>query len=105
MPGRIFKDISLPGMSAQDRSAVYTSMCDVLSKIHKVNIEQAELTGYGKQGENVTVSYVKQGENVTVSYVKQGENVTVSYVKQGENVTVSYVICHQSTSQHLCLGI
>lgn len=50
MPGRIFKDPFLPDMSPVERSAVYTAMCDVLVKIHSVNVEEAGLQDYGKPG-------------------------------------------------------
>ena len=50
MPGRIFKDVSLPGMSTEERRLIYGAMSDVLAKIHKVDIERAHLTGYGKSG-------------------------------------------------------
>ncbi|XP_014664040.1 PREDICTED: acyl-CoA dehydrogenase family member 10-like isoform X2 [Priapulus caudatus] len=50
VPGRIFKDPLLPNMTPVERSAIYTAMCDVLVKIHLVNIERAGLQDYGKPG-------------------------------------------------------
>lgn len=50
VPGRIFKDPGLEGMSPEDRRSIYLSICDVLVKIHKVNIKEAGLEDYGKQG-------------------------------------------------------
>ena len=51
MPGRIFKDVALPGMSVEERKTIYSAMCEVLTKVHKVNVERAGLQSYGKQGE------------------------------------------------------
>jgi len=48
--GRIFKDPLLPGLSNKERREIYLAMCDVLAKIHKVNIKEAGLENFGKQG-------------------------------------------------------
>ena len=50
VPGRIFMDPSLPGMSPDERRAIYRSMLETFVKIHKVNIEEAGLQTFGKQG-------------------------------------------------------
>ena len=50
VPGRVFKDIALEGMTPTERTAIYTAMVDVLVKIHKVNITDAGLDDYGKKG-------------------------------------------------------
>ena len=52
VPGRIFKDISLPSMSPPERTKIYSAMCEVLAKIHSVNISEAKLDDYGKKGES-----------------------------------------------------
>ena len=50
--GRIFKEPSLPGLPAAERRAIYDSMCDVLCRIHNVDIKKAGLEKFGKQGMN-----------------------------------------------------
>ena len=51
VPGRVFKDPLLPGFTPEERKQVYQAMVDVLAKIHRVNIQEAELQDYGKQGD------------------------------------------------------
>lgn len=48
--GRVFKDPSLPGMTREDRNQIYMAMCDVLVRIHNVNISTAGLDDYGRKG-------------------------------------------------------
>ncbi|XP_033627558.1 acyl-CoA dehydrogenase family member 10-like [Asterias rubens] len=52
--GRIFKEPSLPGLPAAERRAIYDSMCDVLCRIHNVDIKKAGLEKFGKQGQYVS---------------------------------------------------
>lgn len=51
--GRIYKDPSLPGMSPDQRSKIYSAMGSTLSKIHSVDIQEAGIEDYGKQGDYV----------------------------------------------------
>ena len=51
VPGRVFKDIMLQGMTPEQRTQIYRAMNDVLVKIHQVNISEAGLDDYGKKGE------------------------------------------------------
>ena len=50
VPGRVFKDIELKGMTVEERRQIYAAMVDVLVKIHRVNITEAGLDDYGKKG-------------------------------------------------------
>ncbi|XP_041348618.1 acyl-CoA dehydrogenase family member 10-like [Gigantopelta aegis] len=50
VPGRIFKNHALPGLEPAERSAIYSTMIDVLCKIHSVDIDDAGLSTFGKQG-------------------------------------------------------
>ena len=50
VPGRVFKDIHLTGMTPDERCKIYSAMVDVLVKIHKVDITKAGLDDYGKKG-------------------------------------------------------
>ena len=55
--GRVFKDPSLPGMSANERQDIYQALCEVLCKIHSVDVSKAGLQEYGKHGEYYTCMY------------------------------------------------
>lgn len=46
--GRVFSDCSLPGMSAEERRAIYLGMADAMAALHSVNPEQIGLGDYGK---------------------------------------------------------
>ena len=48
--GRVLWDQSLPGMSQAERAAIYDEMNRVLAALHKVNVAQQGLSGYGKPG-------------------------------------------------------
>lgn len=50
VPGRTFVDPRLPGLSPEDRSAVYNDMNRVLAKIHSVDLTATGLSDYGPQG-------------------------------------------------------
>ncbi|XP_067862100.1 acyl-CoA dehydrogenase family member 10-like isoform X2 [Heptranchias perlo] len=49
-PGRIFKDPTLPGLTASQRRDIYTALNRVLCQIHQVDIRAAGLEDYGKYG-------------------------------------------------------
>lgn len=51
--GRVFLDPSLPGLSPEERRAVYEAMTAVLCKIHRVDTKAVGLEDYGKPGEYV----------------------------------------------------
>ena len=52
LEGRVFKDPSLPEMSAtSEKRDIYQAVCDVLCRIHSVDIKEAGLQDYGKHGE------------------------------------------------------
>src|SRR6266568_9234005 len=46
--GRIFRDTSLPGMSAAERVALYDAMEDTLASLHAVDWAAAGLSDFGK---------------------------------------------------------
>ena len=50
MPGRILWDQTLPGMSNEERGAIYKEMNRVISALHTVKFADRGLTGYGKPG-------------------------------------------------------
>lgn len=48
--GRVMWDPALPGMSPEQRAAIYSEMNRVLATLHSVDIEAAGLSDYGKPG-------------------------------------------------------
>ena len=50
MPGRILWDQTLPGMSTEERGAIYKEMNRVISALHTVKFADRGLAGYGKPG-------------------------------------------------------
>ncbi len=50
MPGRVLWDQTLPGMSTQERGAIYNEMNRVIAALHTVKFTQRGLAGYGKPG-------------------------------------------------------
>ena len=48
--GRVFRQPHLPGVSPQERSAIYEDMADVLARLHGVDVAAAGLGDYGKPG-------------------------------------------------------
>ena len=48
--GRIFWEQSLPELGASDRAQIYDEMNRVLAQLHRVDIERAGLSDYGKSG-------------------------------------------------------
>lgn len=48
--GRIFRDPQLPGLSREERVAVYDEMNDVMARLHRVDFETVGLADYGKPG-------------------------------------------------------
>jgi aminoglycoside phosphotransferase (APT) family kinase protein len=50
LQGRIFFDQSLPGMSRQQRSAIYQEMGRVIAALHRVDVAAAGLDDFGRHG-------------------------------------------------------
>ena len=50
VPGRVFMDARLPGMSAADRGAVFASMNDTIAALHSVDVAAVGLGDFGRPG-------------------------------------------------------
>lgn len=50
VPGRIFFDQTLPGVTAADRTAIYDSMNAVIAALHSIDPEEAGLKDFGRPG-------------------------------------------------------
>ncbi|WP_338642491.1 phosphotransferase family protein [Novosphingobium olei] len=49
--GRVFNDPALPGVSRQDRGAMYLAMADTLASLHAVDWERLGLADFGRPGD------------------------------------------------------
>jgi aminoglycoside phosphotransferase (APT) family kinase protein len=50
LSGRVFRDNALPGMTKDERAAIYDAMNDCLARLHRIDPQAAGLEGYGKPG-------------------------------------------------------
>lgn len=50
VPGRVFHDNALPGLTPEEREAVFASMADTLAALHEVDIDAVGLRDFGKTG-------------------------------------------------------
>ncbi|RJF88159.1 phosphotransferase family protein [Oleomonas cavernae] len=48
--GRVLRDPQLPGMTRDERAAIYDSMNDVMARMHKVDVNAVGLGDFGKPG-------------------------------------------------------
>ncbi|WIM09718.1 phosphotransferase [Enhydrobacter sp.] len=53
MPGRIFADPKMPGVSPAERGRIFDSMNDVLARIHNVDYRAVGLGDYGREGQYI----------------------------------------------------
>jgi aminoglycoside phosphotransferase (APT) family kinase protein len=51
LEGRVFDDCTLPGISRDDRAAMYFSMADTLARLHAVKPDEVGLADYGRPGD------------------------------------------------------
>jgi len=56
--GRVFKDPLLPGLDPGERQQIYKSMCEVLVKIHSVDVSAAGLSDFGKSGKSLGTVWI-----------------------------------------------
>jgi aminoglycoside phosphotransferase (APT) family kinase protein len=50
LPGRIFRDATLPGLEPAERTAIYDELNATLARLHQVNFEAVGLGDYGRPG-------------------------------------------------------
>jgi aminoglycoside phosphotransferase (APT) family kinase protein len=65
--GRIFWDPSVPGMTPDERSAIYDSMNAALARLHAVDVVAAGLGDYGKPGNYFARQLQRWGEQYRAS--------------------------------------
>lgn len=65
--GRIFWDPALPGMTPDERAAIYDSMNEALSQLHAVDVAAAGLGDFGKPGSYFARQLQRWGEQYRAS--------------------------------------
>ena len=50
VPGRIFWDVTLPGIEPAQRAAIYDAMNDVIARLHSVDYAAIGLSDFGREG-------------------------------------------------------
>ena len=48
--GRIFWDVTLPGLTPAERGALYDAMNDVIARLHRVDYKEVGLESFGREG-------------------------------------------------------
>ena len=66
--GRVFDDVSLPGLSKEERSAIYKSMGITLAKLHSVNFKCLGLESYVSLDFVLAAEYILQPFLLTVLF-------------------------------------
>jgi aminoglycoside phosphotransferase (APT) family kinase protein len=69
--GRVFRQPHLPGVSPDDRAAMYDDMADVLARLHAVDVAAAGLSDYGKPGNYYARQIARWGQQYVAA--KTGE--------------------------------
>ena len=76
VPGRIFKDPSLPGLSPEERRKVYGAMNQTIAKIHSVDLHKAGIADYGKHGDYVLRQVRTWAKQYEASKTEELESMT-----------------------------
>ncbi len=50
VPGRVFRDPRLPGLTPRDREAIYEHMVDILARLHRLDWQALGLADFGRPG-------------------------------------------------------
>jgi len=75
MQGRVLWDPALPEMSPEQRGAIYTEMNRVLSELHKVDVDEAGLSDYGKKGDYFARQIHTWTKNYRASELKKIDSI------------------------------
>ena len=84
--GKIYKDPSLPGLSPEARSAVYSVMNKTVAKIHSVDVEKAGIADYGKHGDYVRRQVKTWSRQYEVSKTEEVESMNKVMLWLQENI-------------------
>nr|QBK46529.1 acyl-CoA dehydrogenase C-terminal domain containing protein [Philasterides dicentrarchi] len=95
MKGRIFRDLSLPGISPKERTEIYNAMCDILVKLHSFNPSEIGLDGFGNskdyyaRGIHVWSRNYRMAKTSEIKDMEEMmENLPKLIPKEGEKVSI-----------------
>lgn len=78
LPGRIFRDATLPDQTPAERAAIYDELNATLAKLHQVDFEKVGLGDYGKPGgyfERQVGRWTKQYRGAETEYIPAMEKL------------------------------
>jgi len=75
MPGRIFADPKMPGVSPADRGRIFDSMNDVLARIHNVDYRAVGLADYGREGQYISRQIARWSSQYDLSRTEHIESM------------------------------
>ncbi|KAK1332438.1 hypothetical protein QTO34_007114 [Cnephaeus nilssonii] len=75
--GRIFRDITIPGVSPAERSAIYVAMIETLARLHSLNINSLQLEGYG-----ISAGYCKRQVSTWTKQYQAAAHQDIPAMKQ-----------------------
>lgn len=78
LPGRIFRDATLPDQTPQERAAIYDELNATLAKLHRVDYQAIGLGDYGKAGgyfERQLSRWIKQYRGAETDHIPEMEQL------------------------------
>jgi aminoglycoside phosphotransferase (APT) family kinase protein len=78
--GRLFSNVALPGLSPEERRAIYFEMIRVLAALHSLDYKAADLTDFGKPGNYFARQigrWSKQYVSAKTDHISSMENLMV----------------------------
>jgi aminoglycoside phosphotransferase (APT) family kinase protein len=70
LPGRVFGDASLPGVSVSDRRHMYRSMADTMADLHTLDYEMLGLGDFGKRGNYFSRQFARWSKQWQLSKIQ-----------------------------------
>src|SRR5688572_7033822 len=94
--GRVFRQPHLPGVSPEDRTAMYEEMADVLARLHSVDVAAVGLGDYGKPGNYYARQIARWGQQYVAA--KTGEIAAMDrlmawlpeHIPPGDETTIAH---------------
>lgn len=82
MPGRVFRDATLPDQTRAERAAIYDELNATLAKLHKVDFNAVGLGDYGKAGgyfERQLKRWIAQYRGAETEHIPEMEALIAAY--------------------------
>ena len=75
LPGRVFSDCALPGMSPAERRAIYLAMAETMAVLHKVDWAAIGLADYGRAGGYFTRQIARWAKQWAMSRTREDPDI------------------------------